>query len=60
MMTKKEQQIEMYSWLDVVSTIALSLRERNQLTEDGLREIDAAIEQARDGIEDVLDGKHSL
>ncbi|MBR3312779.1 MAG: hypothetical protein IKG18_01425 [Atopobiaceae bacterium] len=60
MMTKKEQRIEMCSWLDMVATIALGLRERNQLTEGGMRELDAAIEQAREGIEDVLSGKHSL
>lgn len=59
-MTKGEKTIEMHSWLDMVSTVALNLRERNQLTEDGLRELDAAIEQAREGIEDVLSGKHSL
>ena len=59
-MTKGEKTVEMHSWLDMVSTVALNLRDRDQLTEDGMRELDVAIEQAREGIEDVLGGKHSL
>jgi len=59
-MTKGEKTIEMHSWLDMVSTVTLNLRDRDQLTEDGMRELDAAIEQAREGIEDVLNGRHSL
>ncbi len=58
--TRDEQLTELHSWLDTIGTVALDLRDRGQLTESGQRELDATIEQARDGLLDVLDGKRSI
>lgn len=58
--TRNEQRTELHSWLDTISTIVLDLRDRGQLTESGQRELDATIEQARDGLCDVLDGRRSI
>ena len=59
-MTKNEQRIELHSWFDMLTTITCGMRQRGQISESAKREIDNAIEQARDGVVDVQDGKPSM